>query len=174
MSSCGSLWLLFLIILWGLLWEIKFLKSDGISNSPILQCSKTHFGDGETEMKQLCLNIWISSLRYSKTSNCWKQCCEDCNSVVTFVNSIQTFGIKFCFISLTAKVPADFSYFWTIQILKVQNIYAPEEEALFMEFFHFLFVLRKTLTLLLTLHTGNYIIGWYLGLSSDSQLLVSL
>lgn len=89
-------------------------------------------------MKQLCLNIWISSLRCSKTSNCWKQCCEDCSSVVTFVNSIQTFGIKFCFISLTAKVPSDFSYFWTIQILKVQNIYAPEEEALFVEFFHFL------------------------------------
>lgn len=61
-------------------------------------------------MKQLCLNIWISSLRCSKTSNCWKQCCEDCNGVVTFVNSIQTFGIKFCFISLTAKVPADFSF----------------------------------------------------------------
>lgn len=52
LSSCGSLWLPFSIILWGLLKEIKFLKSDGISNSPILQCSKTHFGDGETEMKQ--------------------------------------------------------------------------------------------------------------------------
>jgi hypothetical protein len=68
----------------------------------------------------------------------WRNRNETIMFVCAFVNSIWTFGNKFCFISLTAKVPADFSYFWTIKILTVQNIYTPEEEALFVEFFHFL------------------------------------